>query len=322
MNRTSIPLVLLASGAICVAALTAGGFSQETSQPTSTSGATDAAKLYGLVKQAREDVRQLRLDAGLHPHPAGPHIDPEGHHADDSPAQRRREQAEGAGHEDAQGHERGGDRRHAERERGEHSTRSREGAHRERERGEHTSRERGENREERSVMLRLAKHDKVYPNGARLVLQFNPNTEAFVGSVTNTTRRTLNDVRVEIHLSNGVELGPTWRTPLRPGATMPVELGAFGERFTTWTTHPETVSGHGESGEHSGPGHEARERGEHGGRGDRGQREDERGEHGRESKGERRLKPAEAQLHPVYNQIRLLQGELKAFRADLAAADG
>jgi hypothetical protein len=26
-------------------------------------------------------------------------------------------------------------------------------------------------------------------------------------------------------------------------------------------------------------------------------------------------------LHPVYNQIRLLQGELKAFQADLAAVN-
>jgi hypothetical protein len=38
----------------------------------------------------------------------------------------------------------------------------------------------------------------------------------------NTTQQTLCDVRVEVHLSSGTELGPTERTDLAPGeATVP-----------------------------------------------------------------------------------------------------
>ena len=76
--------------------------------------------------------------------------------------------------------------------------------------------------------------------GARLVLRFNPATSAFVGTVENTTLETLCAVRVEVHLSSGIELGPTERTNLPPRAMTDVRLLDGGEVFDAWTAHPET----------------------------------------------------------------------------------
>ena len=79
-------------------------------------------------------------------------------------------------------------------------------------------------------------------NGTRLVLSFDPASNAFVGTVENTTRQTLCAVRVEVHLSTGTELGPTERTDLPSGETTVVELPTAGEDFDTWTAHPEVSS--------------------------------------------------------------------------------
>ena len=75
--------------------------------------------------------------------------------------------------------------------------------------------------------------------GARLVLSFDAAREAFVGTVENATREVLCAVRVEVHLSTGTELGPTARTDLAPGESMPVMLTTEGEPFDAWTAHPE-----------------------------------------------------------------------------------
>lgn len=76
-------------------------------------------------------------------------------------------------------------------------------------------------------------------NGARLILSFDPASNAFVGTVENTTRQMLCAVRVEVHLSTGTELGPTERTNLPSGETTVVELPTAGEVFDSWTAHPE-----------------------------------------------------------------------------------
>ena len=46
-------------------------------------------------------------------------------------------------------------------------------------------------------------------NGARLVLGYDAASNSFEGTVENTTSGVLDRVRVEVHLSNGTELGPT-----------------------------------------------------------------------------------------------------------------
>jgi hypothetical protein len=102
--------------------------------------------------------------------------------------------------------------------------------------GEHG--EEGEG-EESGVYIGLEETWDVTRNGARLVLSFNRASNAFVGTVENTTARTLCAIRVEVHLSTGTELGPTPRTDLPAGETTAVELPTEGEAFETWTAHPE-----------------------------------------------------------------------------------
>ena len=201
----------------------------------------DADNLYDLVKQARADLREMRVASGLSAFASGPQADrPESH-----------EGGEGV------------------------------------------------------YLPKMTKQDKFFANGVRLVLEFDPATQVFVGSVTNSTARALPQVRVEVHLDNGRELGPTRRVDVGPGETVPVELGAFGNDFNAWVSHPEAgvEEGHGAGGEEGGEG-----AGEHGGR-------EGRGEHG----GGETARPSGAAYRPVYNQLQILRGEMHAFRVDLAA---
>lgn len=85
-------------------------------------------------------------------------------------------------------------------------------------------------------------------NGARLVINYDADAQAFTGTVENTTEGVLKQVRVEVHLSNGTELGPTEPSDLEPGASMEVSLAAVDEEFDTWGAHPEV--GEAGSGEH------------------------------------------------------------------------
>ena len=75
--------------------------------------------------------------------------------------------------------------------------------------------------------------------GARLILRYDAATQTFGGSVENTTGFPLSRVRVEVHLSNGVELGPTTPRDLAPGAKIDITLPAPGQNFATWSAHPE-----------------------------------------------------------------------------------
>ena len=100
-------------------------------------------------------------------------------------------------------------------------------------------------------------------NGVRLVISYDAAANAFIGAIENTTDASIQQVRVEVHLSNGVELGPTATISLAPGETRAVRLDATGQDFEGWSAHAETGSG-----EHSGAGE-----GEHNG---------EEGEHGSE----------------------------------------
>ncbi len=91
--------------------------------------------------------------------------------------------------------------------------------------------------------------------GARLVLRYDADQDAFVGNVTNTSDTVLDQVRVEVHLSNGVELGPTTPGDLQPGESAEITLPADGEEFDNWSAHPESGSDeHGTEGdaEHDG----------------------------------------------------------------------
>ena len=106
--------------------------------------------------------------------------------------------------------------------------------------------------------------------GARLVLSYDAASNSFKGTVENTTNDVLGRVRIEVHLSNGTELGPTTPVDMAPGQVLAVTLPSPQASFTGWIAHAEV--GGGESGGEGG--------GEHGGGGESG------GEHG--SRGESR----------------------------------
>ena len=137
--------------------------------------------------------------------------------------------------------------------------------------GEHGAEE-GEG-EESGTLLTLDQTYDAVRNGARLILRYDAVADAFVGTVQNVTDATLSMVRVEVHLSNGTELGPTTPVDLAPSATIKVKLIATAAAFSGWTAHPESGPGHGAGGEQGG---------EHGSGGEGG---DEHGS-GSESRGE------------------------------------
>ncbi|HUT30176.1 MAG TPA: FxLYD domain-containing protein [Sedimentisphaerales bacterium] len=120
----------------------------------------------------------------------------------------------------------------------------------------------GEEGEESGAELRLNETYDNVRNGARLILAYAAQSNSFSGTVENTTDKTLKQVRVEVHLSNGKELGPTTPADLGPGQRREVRLVATNKDFDGWTAHPEV--GIGEPGDGEGPGEHDREgRSEH-----------------------------------------------------------
>ena len=116
---------------------------------------------------------------------------------------------------------------------GEHSRESGES-------GEHSEEsESGEGGEESGTQFTLDETFDEVRAGARLIVAYDSASNAFIGTVENTTGGSLNRVRVEVHLSNGIELGPTTPVDLAPGQVAEVSLPASSEPFETWSAHPE-----------------------------------------------------------------------------------
>ena len=116
---------------------------------------------------------------------------------------------------------------------GEHSERQSQQSGHGREQGQ------GQGQEQSAVQFSRSDTYDHTRNGARLILSYDREANEFVGTVENTTDDTLSRVRVEVHLSNGTELGPTTPTDLDPGEAMDITLTATEEAFETWSAHPE-----------------------------------------------------------------------------------
>ena len=98
-------------------------------------------------------------------------------------------------------------------------------------------------------------------SGARLILKYDASSNSFKGTVENTTNGVLDRVRIEVHLSNGAELGPTTPTDMASGEVVGINLPATPASFTGWTAHAEVGTGgegsesggeHGSGGEQDG----------------------------------------------------------------------
>ena len=94
--------------------------------------------------------------------------------------------------------------------------------------------------EETAVQLNPTQTFWMTRKGVRLDLRYDAATQTFRGSATNITGATIPRMRVEVHLSNGVELGPTTTTDLAPGQTVDVTLPAPGQAFAKWGAHAES----------------------------------------------------------------------------------
>jgi len=101
----------------------------------------------------------------------------------------------------------------------------------------------------------------VVRKGVRLILAYDSVSGAFAGTVENVSDQTVPAVRVEVHLSNGTELGPTPRNDLEPGTRVAVTLPTEGQAFEWWKAHAE--AGAGEHGHESGGEHGHEHGGEH-----------------------------------------------------------
>ncbi len=101
--------------------------------------------------------------------------------------------------------------------------------------------ERGE--EESGELLKLDETYDTVRGGARLIISYLAEDNIFAGTVQNTTKDTLAQVRVEIHLSNGIELGPTTPVDLVPGQMIEVTLAATSPTFDGWVPHAEVGAG-------------------------------------------------------------------------------
>ncbi len=150
-----------------------------------------------------------------------------GEHSGSESGESGEESGEHSGSESGEGGERSGE--HSGSESGEGGEES----------GEHSGSESGEGGEESGTQFGLNETFDEGRAGARLVLSYDPDANAFIGTVENTTGAALSRVRVEVHLSNGTELGPTTPIDLEPGQVVDVTLPALSRPFTSWSAHPE-----------------------------------------------------------------------------------
>lgn len=108
--------------------------------------------------------------------------------------------------------------------------------------------------------LGLDKTYDVTKHGVRLVLKYNKERNVFEGYMQNKTNKAVERARVEVHLSNGKELGPTKPITLAAKAKKTISLKATEKSFDGWSTHAEIGNmehGHGKEG---GKGHDGKER--------------------------------------------------------------
>ena len=146
-------------------------------------------------------------------------------------------EGEQAGHT----HEAGEQSEHSTSEEAEHEYEE-EAGHEHGEAGEHEHGAEGEGGEGEEAGPRIplaGTHDEVR-KGIRLIMTYDAESSAFTGTVENVSDKTVSNVRVEVHLSDGTELGPTKPIELAPGKKAKVMLSAEGQEFDWWKAHAES----------------------------------------------------------------------------------
>lgn len=151
---------------------------------------------------------------------------------------------------------------------------------------EHSSGSGGREPGESGTRYGLSETAREVRAGVVVSIRYDSASSRFIGTVTNATDQAVSQVRVEIHLSSGVELGPTPATLLGARQSSSIVLDAGSQRFSGFSTHVEIGSGEhgGEGGGGTESGSEGREggAGQGGGQGRKGGENHGRGETGGE----------------------------------------
>jgi len=105
--------------------------------------------------------------------------------------------------------------------------------------GEEGEEEHGEEGEESGTRYSKSESVDVVRRGVQLKLRYDESSSTFIGTIKNVSNEPVKKARVEVHLSNGVELGPTTPVDLAPGQQADVKLSAENQTFTMWETHAE-----------------------------------------------------------------------------------
>lgn len=121
--------------------------------------------------------------------------------------------------------------------------------------------------EEPDIRLALTDTFDTVRKGVRLILSYDKASSSFIVTVENVSSEKVHAVRVEVHLSNAVELGPTTPEDLAPGGKSNIKLSATGQSFTWWKAHAETSGPGGQAGEEHGHDNDSEHGHEHGGEG-------------------------------------------------------
>jgi hypothetical protein len=85
-------------------------------------------------------------------------------------------------------------------------------------------------------------HDQIY-DGVRLILAYHRASFSFIGSIENVTDNAIKKVRVKVHLSTGVKLGPTEPKDLDQGEKSGIKIEATGYVIEWWKPQLESRSG-------------------------------------------------------------------------------
>ena len=104
---------------------------------------------------------------------------------------------------------------------------------------EHESGEHAEEGEEAGAKISLDETYDEVRKGVRLILSFDNEISSFIGTLENVTEKTVSRVRVEVHLSSGIELGSTGPIDLAPGKKVNIGLSAEGQSCNWWKAHAE-----------------------------------------------------------------------------------
>ncbi len=92
-----------------------------------------------------------------------------------------------------------------------------------------------ENVQELGDQLKVNENYEQEIDGLHVIVSYHAPTSSFIGFIENTTNKIISNIRIEIYLSNAVELGPTRPGSLQPGEMKNISLLVHNQGFSEWS---------------------------------------------------------------------------------------